>query len=57
MAPVNPDHLTKREDVWSCLLSKYDLRDIILSDKTDEQLAGIYKVTTKTITNIRRHYL
>lgn len=56
MTAVNPDHLTKREDVWSGLLSKYDLRDIILSDKTDEQLAGIYKVTTQTITHIRRHY-
>ena len=31
-------------------------RDILLSDKSEEQLAGLYKVTNQTIRHIRRHY-
>ena len=51
------DYLTKREDVWSKTLSKYDVRDILLSDKSPDQLADLYKVTTRTICRIRRHYM
>lgn len=50
------DYRLKREDVWKGTLSKYDVRDILLSDKSEEQLAGLYKVTNQTIRHIRRHY-
>ena len=54
--PSRADYRLKREDVWSGVLSKYDVRDILLSDKSDEQLASLYKVTNQTIGHIRRHY-
>jgi len=46
----------KRETIWRNVLSVYDVRDILNSDKSEEQLAGLYKVTTQTIRHIRRHY-
>ena len=54
--PSHADYRLKREEVWKGTLSKYDVRDILLSDKSDEQLARLYKVTTQTIGHIRRHY-
>ena len=54
--PSHADHRLKREDVWRGTLSKYDVRDILLSDKSDEQLSRLYKVTKQTIGHIRRHY-
>ena len=51
-----PDWKVKREDVWRKHISLYDIRDIVKSDKTPEELAGLYKVTIQTINHIRRHY-
>ena len=54
--PSTNSYKAKRETIWRNVLSVYDVRDILNSDKSEEQLAGLYKVTTQTIRHIRRHY-
>jgi len=50
------DYQLKREDIWRKTLSTGDIHHILTSDKTEEQMATLYKVTTQTIRHIRRYY-
>ena len=54
--PSRADYQLKREDIWRKTLSTGDIHHILTSDKTEEQMATLYRVTTQTIRHIRRYY-
>lgn len=50
------DYQLTREQIWQKTLSVGDIHHILTSDKSEEDMASLYKVTTQTIRHIRRHY-